>query len=160
MLKKSDVKALCESSTYSDAVALCSEENICNVQKTIIDENTTKIQGLVQGNFNYFHQVRLTLNRHKNHIVSGYSCDCYAQTRLKNTPCHHCVALALYVVDEEEIEMPAAEAAADETLPADWVDRILAGLKTPEAEQTPAPAEEEKRDGIEIRLEGLEELGK
>ena len=75
MLKKSDVKALCESSTYSDAVALCSEENICNVQKTIIDENTTKIQGLVQGNFNYFHQVRLTLNRHKNHIVSGYSCD-------------------------------------------------------------------------------------
>lgn len=159
MLKKSDVKALCESSTYSDAVALCSEENICNVQKTIIDENTTKIQGLVQGNFNYFHQVRLTLNRHKNHIVSGYSCDCYAQTRLKNTPCHHCVALALYVVDEEEIEMPAAEAAADETLPADWVDRILAGLKTPEAEQTPAPAEEEIPAEPEFPAEPVEPTG-
>lgn len=134
MLKKSDVKALCESSTYSEAVALCNEDNICHVQKTITDENTTKIQGLVQGNFNYFHQVHLTLDRHKNHIVSGYSCDCYAQTKLTNTPCHHCIALALYVVDEEEIEMPAAaEAAADEA---------LAGLK-PEAEETPAPAEAE-----------------
>ena len=134
MLKKSDVKALCESSTYSEAVALCNEDNICHVQKTITDENTTKIQGLVQGNFNYFHQVHLTLDRHKNHIVSGYSCDCYAQTKLTNTPCHHCIALALYVVDEEEIEMPAAaEAAADEA---------LAGLKT-ETEETPAPAEAE-----------------
>ena len=117
MLKKSDVKALCDSVTYSDAVALCTEENICNVRKKSVDAYTTKVQALVQGNFNYFHQVQLTLDQNKPHVVSSFSCNCYAQTTLRNNrPCLHCVALALSLVDEIEDDAPDAAVPASEDL--------------------------------------------
>ena len=117
MLKKSDIKTLCNDNTFPDAVALCSEENICNVQIEACEGNVTKVHGLVQGNFNYFHQVDLTINRSINRalssVITSYSCNCYAQTKLK-TPCVHCAALALSLVDEED--EPDDQIIADPTL--------------------------------------------
>ena len=111
MLKVSNVKKLCEPSTLSEAMTLCQGDRICNVQQTVVDADTTKIQGMVLGNFNYYHEVHLTLNRHKNNMVAGYSCDCYEQSVLK-TPCRHCIALALHQAEEDGAEETAEAAVA------------------------------------------------
>lgn len=110
MLNVRNVKALCSPTTYSNGLTICQPENLSDVRQAVVDEDTIEVQGLVQGNFGYFHEVHLTLNRHKSNIVSGYSCDCYEVTQLKPpSPCRHCIALALSLA-QEDLEEPADSA--------------------------------------------------
>lgn len=157
MLKVSNVKALCSTSTYTDGLQLCQPENIRKVKKTVIDDNATNVSGLVLGNFGYFHNVRLTLHRQKTNIVDGYDCDCYELTRMKS-PCRHCIALALSLAEEdeepEEIAPVSAPAAVNDPISALLDDLIREGAPQPavqdEAASAPAPQEPVDPKGMEI----------
>lgn len=98
MLKASNVKSLCSATTYTDGDAIFQAGDLRKIKKVQVDDGTYAVSGLVLGNFGYYHNVRLTL---KNQAVTGYDCDCYELTQLR-TPCRHCVALSLAMVDEED----------------------------------------------------------
>lgn len=149
MLKYSNVKALCSTTTYSDGLAVCKPENIRKLQKTQLDADTVNVRALVLGNFGYYHNVRLTLNREKVNIVDGYSCDCHELTRL-STPCRHCIALALSLAEEdeeEEVSIPAVDALWD-------MDDQPEAEEPEEAAEPDAPAEPEEP----VEIKGMEIL--
>lgn len=103
MLKLEKIKAICSTDTYDNGRRLCVPGKIRKIQITELDENTCKVRGLVQGNFGFFHSVKLTLNNDYPGIVENYDCNCYEFSRVKET-CRHCVALALAVVEDGEID--------------------------------------------------------
>lgn len=126
MLKASNVKALCSATTYTDGDAIFRSGNLRKVRKIQVDDATCAVSGLVLGNFGYYHNVRITLNSRKTHLLDSYDCDCYELTQLRS-PCRHCIALALSMVDEEEEAAAPFEPAAEPEKPS--VDELLASLQ-------------------------------
>lgn len=128
MLKKSNVKALCSATTYTDGDTIFQAGNLRKVRKIQVDDGAYAVSGLVLGNFGYYHNVRITLNSRKTHLLDSYDCDCYELTQLR-TPCRHCIALALAMVDEEEEEAVSApfEPSPEPVKPS--VDELLASLQ-------------------------------
>lgn len=126
MLKASNVKALCSATTYTDGDAIFRSGDLRKVRKIQVDDATCAVSGLVLGNFGYYHNVRITLNSRKTHLLDSYDCDCYELTQLRS-PCRHCIALALSMVDEEEEAAAPFEPAAEPEKPS--VDELLASLQ-------------------------------
>ena len=126
MLKASNVKALCSATTYTDGDAIFRSDDLRKVRKIQVDDATCAVSGLVLGNFGYYHNVRITLNSRKTHLLDSYDCDCYELTQLRS-PCRHCIALALSMVDEEEEAAAPFEPAAEPEKPS--VDELLASLQ-------------------------------
>ena len=126
MLKASNVKALCSATTYTDGDAIFRSGALRKVRKIQVDDATCAVSGLVLGNFGYYHNVRITLNSRKTHLLDSYDCDCYELTQLRS-PCRHCIALALSMVDEEEEAAAPFEPAAEPEKPS--VDELLASLQ-------------------------------
>ena len=126
MLKKSNVKALCSATTYTDGDTIFQAGNLRKVRKIQVDDGAYAVSGLVLGNFGYYHNVRITLNSRKTHLLDSYDCDCYELTQLR-TPCRHCIALALSMVDEEEETAAPFEPAAEPEKPS--VDELLVSLQ-------------------------------
>ena len=89
MLNVSNVKALCSATTYTDGQAIVQAGDLRKIQEVWVDNNTCSLTGLVLGNFGYYHNVRLTLNREKSNLLDSYQCDCYELTQLRS-PCRHC----------------------------------------------------------------------
>ena len=126
MLKASNVKALCSATTYTDGDAIFRSGDLRKVRKIQVDDATCAVSGLVLGNFGYYHNVRITLNSRKTHLLDSYDCDCYELTQLRS-PCRHCIALALSMVDEEEEAAAPFEPAAEPEKPS--VDELLVSLQ-------------------------------
>lgn len=165
MLKASNVKALCSATTYTDGDAIFQAGNLRKIRKVQVDDATYAVSGLVLGNFGYYHNVRITLNSRKTHLVDSYDCDCYELTQLRS-PCRHCIALALAMVDEAEeaaVSVPF-EPAADPEKPS--ADELLATLQEdlarmeasadPDAEPEAPDVEELPAEPVE--LQGMEIL--
>lgn len=104
MLKIENIKAICSTDTYDNGRQLCKPGLVRKVQVTELDADTVKAKGLVQGNFGYFHGVKLTLNSEQRNIVENYDCNCYEFTRIKE-PCRHCIALALALAEDGETDL-------------------------------------------------------
>ena len=129
MLKASNVKALCSATTYTDGDAIFQAGDLRKIRKVQVDDGIYAVSGLVLGNFGYYHNVRITLNSRKTHLLDSYDCDCYELTQLR-TPCRHCIALALAMVDEDEEDETATvpfEPAAEPEMPS--VEELLASLQ-------------------------------
>ena len=126
MLKASNVKALCSATTYTDGDAIFRSGDLRKVRKIQVDDATCAVSGLVLGNFGYYHNVRITLNSRKTHLLDSYDCDCYELTQLRS-PCRHCIALALSMVDEEEEAAAPFAPAAEPEKPS--VDELLVSLQ-------------------------------
>lgn len=126
MLKASNVKALCSATTYTDGDAIFRSGDLRKVRKIQVDDATCAVSGLVLGNFGYYHNVRITLNSRKTHLLDSYDCDCYELTQLRS-PCRHCIALALSMVDEEEEAAAPFVPAAEPEKPS--VDELLVSLQ-------------------------------
>lgn len=126
MLKASNVKALCSATTYTDGDAIFRSGDLRKVRRIQVDDATCAVSGLVLGNFGYYHNVRITLNSRKTHLLDSYDCDCYELTQLRS-PCRHCIALALSMVDEEEEAAAPFEPAAEPEKPS--VDELLVSLQ-------------------------------
>ena len=105
MLNVSNVKALCSATTYTDGQAIFQAGDLRKVRTVWVDHNTCSLTGLVLGNFGYYHNVRLTLNREKPNLLDSYQCDCYEQTQLRS-PCRHCIALALSAAQPDDLPYP------------------------------------------------------
>ena len=84
MLKASNAKALCSATTYTDGDAIFQAGNLRKIRKVQVDDATYAVSGLVLGNFGYYHNVRITLNSRKTHLVDSYDCDCYELTQLRS----------------------------------------------------------------------------
>lgn len=148
MLNVSNVKAICSAGTFTDGKAIFDAGNLRKVRKNQVDENTCAVSGLVLGNFGYYHNVRITLNRSKLSVIDGYNCDCYEQSR-QNTPCRHCIALALSVADmyeDESAPEPDPQPVSMDAAPC----FAEAPLTEAEAEEPAAPAEPFEPKGMEI----------
>lgn len=174
MLKKSNVKALCSATTYTDGDAIFQSGGLRKIRKVQVDDGTYAVSGLVLGNFGYYHNVRITLNSRKTHLLDSYDCDCYELTQLR-TPCRHCIALALSMVDEEEEEAVSApfEPSPEPVKPS--VDALLASLQedlarmqtgtepaadaeTPDREEVPEVPEILEVPAEPVELQGMEIL--
>ena len=172
MLNVSNVKSLCSAATYTDGSAIFQAGDLRKIRKVQVDDATYAVSGLVLGNFGYYHNVRLTLNTRKTHVVDGYDCDCYELTQLRS-PCRHCIALALAMADEEactepdpepepapEPEIPSVEellASLQQDLVRMEAESALASEQTVEEEaavQEPVPAEPAEP----VELQGMEIL--
>lgn len=123
MLKVSNVKALCSATTYTDGEEIFQAGNLRKVRKVRVDAETETVSGLVLGNFGYYHNVRMTLNKRKAGVVDAYECDCYELTQLRS-PCRHCIALALSAVEEEEAANREEPEAASEKEQSDLEARL------------------------------------
>lgn len=123
MLKLQHIKAICSTETYNNGRLLCKPGKIRKVKVTHIDADTVAANGLVLGNFGYYHDVKLTLNAHKRSVIDGYDCDCYEQSQQK-AACRHCVALAMALAVDGEVDLGCRLEAAEE----------------PEEAEEPAPA--------------------
>ncbi len=99
MLKVKHVRALCSAGTYTGGLSICKPGKIRKAIVHRVDSDTVSARALVQGNFGYYHNVRLALNARKADVLDDYKCDCYEQTTLK-TPCRHCIALALALASD------------------------------------------------------------
>lgn len=172
MLNVSNVKSLCSAATYTDGSAIFQAGDLRKIRKVQVDDATYAVSGLVLGNFGYYHNVRLTLNTRKTHVVDGYDCDCYELTQLRS-PCRHCIALALAMADEAactepdpepepapEPEIPSVEellASLQQDLVRMEAESALASEQTVEEEtavQEPVPAEPAEP----VELQGMEIL--
>ena len=104
MLNDKKVEVLgCSTTAYADGQDIFQAGNLRKVKLEWSSTHSAVVTGLVLGNFGYYHNVRVTMNKAKSRIVDSYECDCYEQTMLKS-PCRHCVALAMSVMEEFEKE--------------------------------------------------------
>lgn len=103
MLKLENIKAIASTDMYANGRRLCVPGKIRKVQITDLDEGACKINGLVQGNFGFFHTAKLTLNSKYTNVVENYECNCYEYSRTKHV-CRHCIALALAVAEDGEVD--------------------------------------------------------
>lgn len=135
MLKTENIKALCSTDTFDNGRRLCRPGKIRKVQTVKLDRETVKARGLVLGNFGFYHTVRLVLNLRCRNIVESYECDCYELTRT-NEPCRHCVALAMALAENGEVDLGCklepVDAGVDQEFPS---DAAVSGLTTAEQER-------------------------